>query len=284
MQPIRQPLPQHTDSHTFSCYAIHLKKQDPYWHYHKQIELIYAIEGSCRSLVGDSRDILSAGQLLLLGEDLPHDLVVEPEHPHCKFMVIHFHSEFLSAFPEFKATRELLDLAKLGLRFDDMPLAIKENLLDIENLEPPLQMVRMLTVLHELVQESQRHAPKVLSSVKFTKYDIEKQRYEKLNRVLAFIHDNKGESLSVDTVASHANMTSPAFCRWFKKSMSISFLTYLNNVRIEDACRLLINSQQQIGQIAIETGFDSLSSFNRNFLKLKGCSPSEYRKSVQTPA
>lgn len=175
-------------------------------------------------------------------------------------MVIHFHSEFLSAFPEFKATRELLDLAKLGLRFDDMPLAIKENLLDIENLEPPLQMVRMLTVLHELVQESQRHAPKVLSSVKFTKYDIEKQRYEKLNRVLAFIHDNKGESLSVDTVASHANMTSPAFCRWFKKSMSISFLTYLNNVRIEDACRLLINSQQQIGQIAIETGFDSLSS------------------------
>lgn len=284
MQPIRQPLPQHTDSHTFSCYAIHLKKQDPYWHYHKQIELIYAIEGSCRSLVGDSRDILSEGQLLLLGEDLPHDLVVEPEHPNCKFMVIHFHSEFLAAFPEFKATRELLDRAKSGLRFDALPQSIKDNLLNIESLEPPLQMVRMLTVLNDLVNESKHSPAQVLSSVKFTKYDIEKQRYEKLNRVLSHINDHKHESLPVDTMANYANMTSPAFCRWFKKSMSISFLTYLNNVRIEDACRLLMNSQQQIGQIAIETGFDSLSSFNRNFLKLKGCSPSEYRKAVQTQA
>lgn len=81
-------------------------------------------------------------------------------------------------------------------------------------------------------------------------------------------------------MADYTNLVPQSFCRWFKKSLGNSFVTYVNTARVEKACQLLSNSNISITDIAFSVGFESLSHFNRTFLKLKHVSPSQYRKSI----
>jgi AraC-like DNA-binding protein len=87
----------------------------------------------------------------------------------------------------------------------------------------------------------------------------------------------------LEAVAAFSGMTIPAFCRWFKQAVGLSFVSYLHQVRIEKACHFLIQTDWRVSEIAFRTGFESLSHFNRTFKKLKMTSPSAYRKMLGGP-
>ena len=65
----------------------------------------------------------------------------------------------------------------------------------------------------------------------------------------------------------------------FKRITGTSIVTYITQIRIKKACEMLLNTNKQVVQIAMECGFDNLSNFNRQFKKNAGCSPLKYRKS-----
>lgn len=280
MRPFRQSLPNQTELSTITCQQVHLDTTEPYWHYHKQVELLYAHSGNAQRLVGDNRGMFSKGQLLLLGEDLPHGFSVRDGLKECVIQVIQFDADILDSFAEFREMAQLLKQSRFGLSFDGLPKETEIQMQQFEQFGPSTQLITLLSILDSLVTISNSSNATVLSSVEFSQKTLQDHRYEKLNRVIAHIHANKAQPLPVDVMANFSNMTKPAFCRWFKKSMSISYLTYLNSIRIEEACRLLINSELSISQIAHEVGFDSLSSFYRNFSNIKSCTPSDYRESI----
>ncbi|HCM1552946.1 AraC family transcriptional regulator [Vibrio parahaemolyticus] len=281
MRPFRQQLPDRSDTQSISRYDICLSKKDIFWHYHQQIELIYVVSGGAKALVGDSFREIVAGAFLILGEDLPHDLTVESEGDKCDLIVLHFSSCIVPSLPEFERLQSVIEKSQFGVYSSNIEASVAAKLLSTRELVGSSLFICVLDALNEFCFSESYKEMVLLSSVRLTHSPLDKKSYDRLNRVLTYIHTNKANSISITQIAEHSNMTSTAFCRWFKRSMSISFLTYLNNIRVDEACRLLLNTDRQIAVIAIDVGFDSLSSFNRNFTKLKSTSPSQYRKTLR---
>ncbi len=99
----------------------------------------------------------------------------------------------------------------------------------------------------------------------------------RLQTVLTYIDQHFAEDLSVETLAKLIPLSNSYFMSFFKRITGISLITYINQIRVRNACEMLISTKKQVLQIAYECGFDNLSNFNRQFKKHAGCSPSKYR-------
>lgn len=102
-----------------------------------------------------------------------------------------------------------------------------------------------------------------------------------LHQVLLYIDDHYQENCSLASVASCLGYDYTYLSRMFKEKISISFTDYLNQYRINQACRLLSNTSESISSIALQCGYDTIRSFNRNFLKVLGMTPRQYRDSKE---
>lgn len=107
----------------------------------------------------------------------------------------------------------------------------------------------------------------------------------KLQRIYGYIRQNYREAITLEEIASIANMSPTGFCRFFKTYAKKTFSQYLTEVRIENACRLLRDREYGIADCCYDSGFNNISNFNRHFKKITGMSPSEYRlKTAGSPS
>ena len=100
----------------------------------------------------------------------------------------------------------------------------------------------------------------------------------RINKVCLFIQNNFQNKIYLKEVADLIYLTESNFCKFFKKATGKTYSDYVNEIRINEASRLLIQSDKTISQISFECGFETLSYFNRVFLNKKGITPSVYRK------
>lgn len=92
-----------------------------------------------------------------------------------------------------------------------------------------------------------------------------------------YIHEKLSEKINLDTLAENAKVTNSYLCKQFKKATGLTVVEYINRHRIELAKELLSSKNVRIIEIAYETGFQSLSQFNRSFHRYTGQSPTEYK-------
>jgi len=111
---------------------------------------------------------------------------------------------------------------------------------------------------------------------------VQEQEHELpvITRAKQFIHDHQHEKLSLHQVAAAVNINSFHFCKLFKKGTGINFTEYIGRVRTERAKHLLLNPNLRISEVAFETGFQSLTHFNRVFKRVLGRSPTDYREQL----
>ena len=107
---------------------------------------------------------------------------------------------------------------------------------------------------------------------------ISQKSLEKVKTILSYIADHFQDSISIEEIAGHCFYSKSYFMKFFKENMGISFVQYLNDYRLEVAAKLLNTTCDDIIDIAINTGFDNLSYFNRCFKKKYGITPGKYRK------
>ena len=105
-----------------------------------------------------------------------------------------------------------------------------------------------------------------------------KEYIQKLNIVLDYIDINFKENLTLESLADMAGYSKYHFSRLFTEYTKQSFCDYLNLRRIKAAEGLLLNDSLSVTEIAMQTGFSSIATFNRLFKEFKGCSPSEFRR------
>lgn len=98
-----------------------------------------------------------------------------------------------------------------------------------------------------------------------------------INRVVEYINRNYAEAITLDSIASVAGFSKYYFSRLFTKYTGTSFSQYLLRKRIAVAAHLLCSTQLPIVQVSMQSGFSSLSTFNRTFKDVHGCTPTEYR-------
>ena len=119
---------------------------------------------------------------------------------------------------------------------------------------------------------------KVLSSTDMRQYTMENS--QRIDTVLKYISDNYTSYISLQDVSDVAFMTTNSFCRFFKKMTNKSFTLFLNEVRIRNAARLLVQEDLPVSEVCYMVGYKSISNFNKQFKQIMSSTPKSYRNTI----
>ena len=266
---------------SWRCYLRRAAEFDFGWHYHPHVELTYITEGIGRRLVGDSAEQYSPGDLVLMGPELPHTFVSAPGVVRNEAVVAQFLPDFLGedllSRPEFHATRDLLNSARSGLAFPDPPDEVREQVLALIDLPPTQRTLTLLAILDRLASTARRQ----LSSSTY-RPSLDESTRTRIDIACTFLHQHNHEPVSLADVAAVVHMEPSAFSRFFHRTTGRTFTVYLNELRIEAACRLLVDTDLPVAEVATRSGYQNLSYFNRRFLAAKQQRPLHYRTLYRT--
>jgi len=257
------------------------------YHYHPEYELKYVIKSEGKRFVGDSVENFNAGDLVLLGPNLPHYWKNDPQYyesdrPDSSAFIILFSDDFLGKdffdTPELQKVNELLNRSRGGICF---PQADKGNIPgNMNKLLTADGPQRILLILEILIELSEAKAYNILAkdfSHDFFIQNVKSGSFGRLQRVHEYVIENFHNQILIETVAGIANMSPHAFCKYFKKNTKKTFTRFLNEIRVCHAKKLLIEDKDTISQICFESGFNNLSYFNRQFKLIAGLTPREYK-------
>jgi AraC-like DNA-binding protein len=255
------------------------------WHFHPELELTYIIRSRGVRMVGDNVENYRAGDLVLLGPNLPHTWASEENSGAShQAIVIQFRAEIFPTqnLPEMEGVKAILGMAARGIHFSG-PNVFRaargmRRILRLRGLKALTELLSILDLLAgggALRPLAARHYLPLLNQK-------QKSRFE---RVLRFLEQNalRGEA-SLGAAARAASMAPAAFSRFFRRMAGKPYIQFLNEMRLTHACRLLMDTERPITEVAFESGFGNLSNFNRSFLASKGTTPSGYRRLHEPPA
>ena len=258
-------------------------------HRHAEFELMVITAGSGKVFVGEAAADYTAGDLMLIGSNIPHlhlcNTVLSaaagvPSSGEALQFPLTIFPDAMSSIPEYARVARLLDKSRQGLRFRSKELAgrVVERMHAMDHCAGVKKLVVLLDVLDVLAHSSDYC---VLSEVEF---GAEGRGGEMgrgpTERVCAFLVSHFRERIELGRLADVAGMNPAALCRAFRQRTDKSIFRYLCEMRIEYACKLLAHSDLTVSQIAYESGYNNLSHFNRQFREVMRRTPSEYRLQI----
>ena len=255
------------------------------WHYHDEYELHIITATSGKTFVGDWIGQFQPGQVVLTGPRLPHNWVTTdlPEGGvPLRDLVIQFpHEPLLRAsqdIPELAELLPMLERARHGIEFFGLSERAQQHWQQIKLGSGLRRFGAFCSFLSELAACTDY---RLLSSVQLQS-DEDDDSLDRVEAVLNRIMERMAEPLSAATLAGELSMSESQFSRFFRKTTGNTFTDFVNRVRINRACQLLMETDQQITGICYEVGYNNVANFNRRFLELKGLTPSEFRRQAMT--
>lgn len=250
-----------------------------FWHYHRELELLYINKGSGKRYIGSHISYFKGGELILIGPMLPHYSYVDPVLPNQKKVSVQLREGFpgvtLLMMPEMQPIRQLLERAKLGVSFfGQTKTEIGKKLEELSDASPIDRVILTFEILKLLAQSEEY---KVLNSEGY-KIEIAPQDNERIRNIFNFVRENFTRQISLDEIAEETSMTPPSFARYFKKNTGKTFTQFVNEYRLVHASKLLSEKPTSITDICFESGFNNFSHFNKLFKDYTGQSPSDYRR------
>jgi AraC-like DNA-binding protein len=252
------------------------------WHTHEACELHLIVASRGKVFVGDYIGRFEPGQLILTGPRVPHNWVSDrtlKEDVELRDMVVQFDAEPLTqlgtSFPEAGELNSILELSRSGLEFVDVDLQLAISMMteirDSSGLDRLLAFFRLLNMLNKWPMR------RVLSTMQIDS-TTNGVMESKINTVVEYVVSHYPDEISLGQAASLAGMSDSAFSRKFHKATGNKFVEFVNRVRIGRACIMLAETNDQVSSICYEVGFNNVANFNRQFSRLKGKTPGEYRK------
>jgi AraC-like DNA-binding protein len=198
-------------------------------------------------------------------------------------IVVYFPEDFLGNHliekEEFEELNNLLMRGSLGLEvIGKTNELIKIKLIDLVKKKG---LERIIGLLQILVLMARSNEVSSIVQAGYTNVNKESEK-NRVSRVYEFVMDHFQQDIKQEEVASLINMTSSSFSRYFKSRMNKSFSDFLSEVRISHACKLLPSENLNISEVSYESGFNTLSNFNRQFKERMGMTPKKYKKDFQT--
>lgn len=256
-----------------------------YLHQHPEVQITMILESEGKLIAGDYIGTFKPGDIFLIGPNLPH--VFRNDAKYYKedgagfarsisvfFEWKAFGEKFLS-MPEMKALQEFTKVAERGIVVKD-PVRNRISQL-MKRLLSTSEMDRLIVLLKILNILSSTHAILPLASTGIYN-DLDELDGKKLDAVYRFTMNEYHRKIHLEEVAEVANMTVNSFCRYFKKRTRKSYIDFLTEIRIGQACKLLQQKDLTISQVCFEVGFSNLSNFNRKFREITRITPTEFRR------
>ena len=255
------------------------------WHFHAELELTYVRSGSGIRFVGDNIENFQAGDLILLGSNLPHfwradtNAITKECQADCEATVVQFDAEFWGKtfleLPELVLVRELISKARRGLSITGETRQAVGSMMQDLNQSTGLQRIVLLLQILQIIAQSADTS--FLSSAGFNMV-LNATDTDRIAKIYAFTLANFAKKITLDEVAALIHLTPNAFCRYFKTHTRKTYSRFLLEIRIGHTCKLLMEKQWSIGQICLESGFQNFSNFNRYFKEITKLTPHEYSK------
>ncbi len=257
------------------------------WHYHNNYEISFITEGSGKRIVGDSIEEFQPGDLVFIGRNLPHTWLAEKEPTvwsnrtlemvYLQFSPVILFPQLL-ALPEFKNIKKALELSERGIQVVGQTLnEVSEIMLQLPYLlsfDRMIQFFRMMDII------GKSDTNKRLASEEYMK-----KRFLPGNKRIATLHNylmnNYREEIDLAKLATLVNMAQGSLCRFFKAQMGLTIFEYLIRIKVEFACKLLMDPDLSVVRVCLDSGFNNLSHFNKQFLKNMRVTPSLYRKNLR---
>lgn len=256
------------------------------WHFHHAFELNLVVKGSGTRFIGDHIGGFNAGDLVLMGPELPHTWCSDPALPRRRgvYQSIaiqfgdHFIGESLLDDPEWRHIRLLMKRAARGLNFRGKAREVaRKKILELTEISGPAKLSCFLGVLDTLALSGECL---FLASHDFAP-TLPSANETRIDKVCTWINQHYAEKITLSEAAVLANMSVSAFSRFFKRALGKSFTDYVTELRLSHACKLILETDASISEAAFQSGFNNLSNFNRRFLERKNVSPRFFRQSYQ---
>lgn len=263
----------------FTCPSL---EQDHGWHYHPEYELTYVVKSEGIRFVGDSIHHFEPGDLVLLGPNLPHcwqnDHVESDDPETCDLIVAQFSrqsfGEYFLSLAEIRKINQLLERSDRGLHvYGKTALEVQKKFTGLVQQKHAMRLLTLLECLHLISISEETTA---LASDTFS---MEKDEFhgKRVSKVVRYVRDHLDEDIKQPEIADMVGLTPQGFSRFFKAATGQTFVSFVNVVRITEACRILVNSDRDITDIAFSCGYSNLSNFNRRFMEFKQLTPRDYR-------
>ncbi|MEA1784518.1 AraC family transcriptional regulator [Arenibacter sp. GZD96] len=268
--------------------VVHYLEQsffDPNWHFHPEYQLFMVLQGSGTRFVGDHVKQFKKGEITFSGPNLPHlwrsdqDSLRSQKKGMAKGIVVYFGgnliSENLMQKEEMIALRQLFKKSLRGIdilgKTAEKVGVMLRNLLQLEGFDQVLGLLQILNLLAKSKEYRFLASPGYTNTLKEGDTD-------RMNRVYAYVMKHFTQKISVSELAALTNMTPTSFSRYFKIHANKTFSEFLSEIRIGHACKLLIDKKRNSSQACYESGFQTLSNFNRQFKTIMNRTPTEYQK------
>ncbi|WP_350287088.1 AraC family transcriptional regulator [uncultured Croceitalea sp.] len=249
-------------------------------HFHPELELNFILDGKgMQRTVGFSIEEIDNYELVLVGSNVYHGWKMHKCAHSVHEVTIQFHNDLfednLTRRSIMKPFREMMERSVHGILFDkEESKKIATRITKVSKLEGFAYFLEMFSILYDL---STTPNQRLLSIAQTSRDDFDNS--DRIKLFYNFIQENYANKITLDQVSNMLNMSKVSFNRFIKKSTERTFVEYLNEVRVENASRMLAEEEEYgISEIAYKCGFYNIANFNRVFKKMKGCTPSQYRK------
>ena len=251
------------------------------WHFHEEYELHLITETSGRAFVGDWIGPFQPGHLVLCGPRLPHNWISldAPEGGVTgRDRVIQFRHEPIeraaAEIPELREALQLLERSRHGIEFFGLADRALEHWNAVKATHGLERLARFLEYLADLAKCTDY---RLLSNVQMQGVEGDAE-VDQINVIVNRITANLSEPIAMSDIAAELGMSESRFSRFFKRSTGNSFTDFVNRVRINSACHLLMQTDHYVTDICYQVGFNNVANFNRRFLEIKGMTPTEFRR------
>jgi AraC-like DNA-binding protein len=253
-------------------------------HRHNETQITWIIKGEGTLIAGSCMQRFQPGDIYIIGANQPHIFKNDPAYfDKRKRKEIHaltiffdpdgsFHN--ILELPEMKNVKKFLEATGMGLQ---VPETHQRQVLDRMAQVKEARNGYRLSAFINLVQ--------VLSGIKkyktlsntHTEFTISETEGLRMNDIYHFTMGHYTENITLKQIADIAHLTPQAFCRYFKKHTLKTYITFLNEVRINEACKKIVADDfDSLASVAYQTGFTNAVTFNRVFKKITGQPPKKF--------
>ncbi|HWV66764.1 AraC family transcriptional regulator [Chitinophaga sp.] len=249
---------------------------DAPWHVHPENELTYIKGSKGLRYVGNQVNPFEAGDFVLLKGNVPH-CWKNPENNSetAHSIVIQWKDGLFPDLPEFQPIADLLARSSHGILLNaGLFPSLEKRLLAIVRSAPLDRYILLLDLLKEICKlpTSQR-----ICEISFAN-ELNLQTNQRIEKIICYVKSHYHKPVTLSEMSALCNMKEESFSRFFSKTMKKAFSTYLTEYRLAMACKLLIDSDLSVAEIAYSCGFGSMAFFHRKFKQHRQSSPFNYKK------
>ncbi len=271
------------DNESFSIGIFQDNFDKSSWHHHDNYEISFITEGSGKRIVADSIEEFQPGDLVFIGKNIPHVWIADknydsPTLRKLEMVYLQFSDDVLGAglltLPEFQFVAKALVLSERGIKIEAKTLnEVSDLMLQLPYLNSFDRMIVFLEMMN-IIGKSEDIIQLASNEYISKRFTTKNKRIETIHQ---YLMNNYREEIDLSKIANLVSMAEGSLCRFFKTQMEMTIFEYLNKIKIDFACKLLMDKNLSITDVAMDSGFNNISHFNKQFKRITNLQPSEYR-------